>query len=358
MASALRYIDLTTPSDRLPDRLNELWRYGRPHIHAQAVSKLLAENKSSGIVTCDADPAYLAPLDESARPSSFRSAGSHALVAQQLAHFGQGIRLHLTSNPRSSITLRYETETLFAPYTEIVLEEGVQAHVIEEHISHGSSLLFALRRVILRAGASLCLELREKGSGESRCFNITEIDLHDAQLHHLSEHQNHDWAREETSVNLHRSGEFSPECQATLYSANQLRGTQTLDQRTDQNHLSPDTNSQLLYKNVIDDKATAIFNGNILVAEGAHRCEAYQTNRNLMLSERGTIHSLPGLEILADQVKCSHGCASGPMDEEQLVYMQMRGIDKDTSQRLVASGFLRDAIEQFERTVGTTSINN
>ncbi len=349
MASPLRYIDLTTPSDRMPDRLNELWRFGRPHVHAQAVARLLAERESRGVISCDADPAFMLPLDASTRPTSFRSAGSHALVSEQLKHHekDQGLRLHLSSSPEQPITLRYETDSLFAPYTEITLDAGVTAHIIEEHVCHGDALLFALRRVRLSAGACLHLELREKGSGKSRCFNISEFDIHDATLHHLSSHDNHSWAREETSVDIYRSSEHAPASEAFLYSANQLTGDQVLDQRTDQNHLSPDTNSQLLYKNVIDDKATAIFNGNILVSEGSHRCEAYQTNRNLMLSERGTVHSLPGLEILADKVKCSHGCASGPMDEEQLVYMQMRGIDKDTSQRLVAHGFLQDVVAQF-----------
>ncbi len=349
MASPLRYIDLTTPSDRMPDRLNELWRFGRPQTHAQAVARLLATRESRGIISCDADPSTILPLDDSSRPTSFRSAGSHALVTEQLKHYGkeQGVRIHLSSSPEQTITLRYETESLFTPYTEIVLDAGVSAHIIEEHVSHGDALLFALRRVRLSAGATLHLELREKGSGDSRCFNISEFDIHDATLHHLSSHENHSWAREETSVDIYRSSEDAPASDAFLYSANLLTADQLLDQRTDQNHMSPDTNSQLLYKNVIDAKATAIFNGNILVSEGAHRCEAYQTNRNLMLSERGTVHSLPGLEILADKVKCSHGCASGPMDKEQLVYMQTRGIDKDTSQRLVARGFLHDVFAQF-----------
>ncbi len=349
MASSLRYADLITPSDRMPDRLNELWRFGRPHVHARAVAALLAERTSEGRVSCDVDPSCLLPLDESARPSAaqFRSAGSHALIAEQLKHYGQGVRLLLSRSPEQPIHIRYETDSLLAPYTEITLEAGVHAHVIEQHQTLGEGLLFALRRITLHAGACLHLELREQGSGASRCFNISEINLYDAQLHHLSSHDNQLWAREETSVDLHRSDDKTSVCDAYLYSANALQGEQVLDQRTDQNHFSPKTNSRLLYKNVIDDKATAIFNGSILVASGAHESEAYQTNRNLMLSDRATAHSQPGLEILANKVKCSHGSATGPMDAEQLFYMQARGINRDEAQRLVARGFLQDALDRF-----------
>ncbi len=347
MDSTLRYSALTTPSDRMPDRLNELWRFGRPHQHASAVAKILATQQSSGRVSCDADTACQLPLDEASRPSQIRTAGSHALVTEQLKHYGQGVRLRLTASPQSSVRISYETEGFFAPYTEITLEAGVAAHIIEEHRCLGEALIFALRRVTLHAGAMLRLELREQGSGVSRCFNITEIDLHDALFYHYSTHEAHRWGREETSVDLHRSSSKGPRCDAFLYSANLLEGSQMLDQRTDQNHFSPDTESKLLYKNVMDGKATAVFNGNILVAPSAHGSEAYQTNRNLMLSEQAVVHSQPGLEILADKVKCSHGAATGPINEEQLFYMQSRGITGDVAHRLVAEGFLSEVYEQF-----------
>ncbi len=347
MDSTLRYSALTTPSQRMPDRLNELWRFGRPHQHATAVAKLLATQQSSGRVSCDADAACLLVLDEASRPSSFRSAGSHALVSEQLKHYGQGVRLRLTESPQRPIHIDYETDSLFAPYTEITLEAGVHAHIIEQHCCVGEALIFALRRVTLHEGARLHLELREQGSGVSRCFNITEIDLHDALFYHYSTHEEHLWGREEISVDLHRSSSKGPRCDAFLYSANHLKGKQMLDQRTDQNHFSPDTESKLLYKNVMDAKATAVFNGNILVAPAAHGCEAYQTNRNLMLSQEAVVHSQPGLEILADKVKCSHGAATGPVNEEQLFYMQSRGISCEMAQRLIAAGFLSEVYEQF-----------
>ena len=120
-----------------------------------------------------------------------------------------------------------------------------------------------------------------------------------------------------------------------------------LDQHTRQVHHVGGVASDLLYKNVVDDSATAVFAGNIYVAPGAHHTDAYQSNRNMLLSEKATIHSLPGLEILADKVRCSHGSASAPMDEEQLFYLLSRGIPRQEALQLVAEGFLADATNRF-----------
>lgn len=98
---------------------------------------------------------------------------------------------------------------------------------------------------------------------------------------------------------------------------------------------------------MLDGYATAVFAGNIYVSPGAHDTDAYQSNRNMLLSENACIHSLPGLEILADRVRCSHGSASAPMDEEQLFYLLSRGIPRHQAQLLVAEGFLQDVAERF-----------
>ena len=107
--------------------------------------------------------------------------------------------------------------------------------------------------------------------------------------------------------------------------------------------------SNLLYKNVLDGNATATFAGNIYVAPGAHNTDAYQSNRNLLLSEDATVNSLPGLEILADKVRCSHGSASAPVNEEQLFYLLSRGISREAAISLLSHGFIKDAIEKYEQ---------
>src|SRR5439155_1712288 len=115
---------------------------------------------------------------------------------------------------------------------------------------------------------------------------------------------------------------------------------QEFDQRTLQDHQQPDTASDLLYKNSLDDKARTILAGLIRVEPHAHRTDAYQKVRNMLLSDDAEANSMPGLEIMADQVRCTHGATSGQIDEEELFYMLTRGIWRERAQHLIVFGFL------------------
>lgn len=119
-------------------------------------------------------------------------------------------------------------------------------------------------------------------------------------------------------------------------------GTQEFDQRTLQDHQQPHTYSDLLYKNSLSDAARTIFAGLIRVEPGAHGTDAYQKVRNLLLSDEAEANSMPGLEILADDVKCSHGATSGQIAEEELFYLMARGISKQVAQQLIVFGFLNE----------------
>jgi Fe-S cluster assembly protein SufD len=125
------------------------------------------------------------------------------------------------------------------------------------------------------------------------------------------------------------------------------RDEQEFDQRTLQDHLKPDTTSDLLYKNVLSDQSRTIFSGLIKVERGAHRTDAYQKVRNLLLSDEAEANSMPGLEILADDVRCTHGATSGQVEPEELFYLKSRGIDDLASKRLIARGFLNEVVDRL-----------
>ena len=124
-------------------------------------------------------------------------------------------------------------------------------------------------------------------------------------------------------------------------------GRREIDQRTLQIHEVPNTASDLLYKNALDDQARTIFAGIIRVDPGAHFTDAYQKVRNLLLSDESEANSAPGLEIEADNVRCTHGATSGQVDEEELFYLLSRGIPKQAAQRLIVYGFLNEVIERL-----------
>jgi Fe-S cluster assembly protein SufD len=123
---------------------------------------------------------------------------------------------------------------------------------------------------------------------------------------------------------------------------------QEFDARTLQDHVSPQTASDLLYKNALDDRARTIFGGLIRVEPHAHFTDAYQKVRNLLLSDDAEANSMPGLEILADNVRCTHGATSGQVDEDELFYLRTRGIPVPMAQRLIVTGFLDEVVRRLD----------
>ncbi|MEO0453923.1 MAG: Fe-S cluster assembly protein SufD [Verrucomicrobiota bacterium] len=122
---------------------------------------------------------------------------------------------------------------------------------------------------------------------------------------------------------------------------------QEFDQRTLQNHEVPHTMSDLLFKNSLNHQSKTIFSGLIRVFEGAKQTDAYQTNRNLLLDKNAEGASMPGLEIENDDVKCSHGATTSQIDEENLFYMQARGISLPVAKHLIALGFCEEILARF-----------
>jgi Fe-S cluster assembly protein SufD len=161
------------------------------------------------------------------------------------------------------------------------------------------------------------------------------------------------------SLNLHLGGSYS-----RFESLNRLVGEgarsdllavavahhkQEFDARTLQDHISPHTASDLLYKNALSDRARTTFGGLIRVEPHAHFTDAYQKVRNLLLSDDAEANSMPGLEILADNVRCTHGATSGQIDEDELFYLRTRGIPVKTAQHLIVGGFLNEVIQRLEQ---------
>ena len=146
-------------------------------------------------------------------------------------------------------------------------------------------------------------------------------------------------ARLENTVHIDAAG-----ADVRLYGISVASGVQEFDQRTLQIHAAGHAKSDLLFKNALLGKARTIFSGLIKVEPDAQRTDAFQTNRNLLLSPEAEADSLPGLEIEANDVKCSHGATTGQIDPAELFYLQARGIPLATAQELLAQGFLEEVL--------------
>jgi Fe-S cluster assembly protein SufD len=131
---------------------------------------------------------------------------------------------------------------------------------------------------------------------------------------------------------------------------------QVIDYRYFMHHAGLDTRSDMFLKGAVEDRALSVFTGLIRIDEGAQRTDAYQTNRNLILSEGAAAQSVPNLEILANDVKCGHGSSVGPLDEEQRYYLMSRGLDRSQADRLQVRGFFEQALTRFPHPEVTAAV--
>ncbi|RYZ48246.1 MAG: Fe-S cluster assembly protein SufD, partial [Sphingobacteriales bacterium] len=146
--------------------------------------------------------------------------------------------------------------------------------------------------------------------------------------------------------NLHAILE-APHAEAHLYGLYFPAGNTHIDNHTVVDNTVPDCLSNELYKGVLDGSSTGVFNGKIFVRKDAQKTNAFQSNKNILLSDAASVNTKPQLEILADDVKCSHGCTIGSLDEEGLFYLQSRGIPYNSAVALLLQGFAVDILEKI-----------
>ena len=125
-------------------------------------------------------------------------------------------------------------------------------------------------------------------------------------------------------------------------------GNQVVDNHTLVDHRKPNCNSNELYKGIIEDKSSATFNGKIYVRKDAQKTNAFQSNKNILLSDDGTINTKPQLEIYADDVKCSHGTSTGKLDEDKIFYLRARGLSEASAKKLLMHAFASEVVDTIK----------
>jgi Fe-S cluster assembly protein SufD len=121
-----------------------------------------------------------------------------------------------------------------------------------------------------------------------------------------------------------------------------------IDNHTSVDHKVANCFSNEIYKGILDDHSKGVFNGKIFVRKDAQKTNAFQSNKNILLSDTATINTKPQLEIWADDVSCSHGCTTGQLDEEQLFYLRSRGISKSKAKAMLLHAFVNDVVDEIE----------
>jgi Fe-S cluster assembly protein SufD len=138
-------------------------------------------------------------------------------------------------------------------------------------------------------------------------------------------------------------------CEGNMFGLYMLKGQTLADNHTTVDHQQPNTLSNEFYKGVLDERSKGVFNGKIFVRQAAQKTNAYQQNRNILLSDNATINTKPQLEIWADDVKCSHGATTGSLDEDALFYMRARGVDKAAAKALLTFAFANEVIQKINQ---------
>ncbi len=234
---------------------------------------------------------------------------------------------------------------LVFPHTLIVAGEHAQVTVVDHHFSLRSESggCIAVADLVAGRGSRITYVNAQELSRSARAIHVSSTTVHrEAEVKALQLHLGAGFSRSESVSDLTGEGARSDMLGVSLPGADQI-----VDMRTLQHHAAPHAASDLLYKNALYDKSKTVFSGLITVDEGAHFTDAYQKCRNLLNSAECEADSMPGLEINADEVKCSHGTTSSPISEDELFYLKARGIPDKESRRLIATGFVEDVISRL-----------
>jgi Fe-S cluster assembly protein SufD len=231
--------------------------------------------------------------------------------------------------------------------TLIVLEDGAQAEVWEQYVSGSDELdavLNVVSELVVGDAANLRYVCAQDLSEKSWIFGAQRAEVgRDAHL---------DWvalgfgsAGGHVRMETRLAGEGAD---ARVTGAYASHGRQHIDFDTTQEHAAPHTTSDLAFRGVLQGRSSAVWKGNIIVDPGAQKTDAFQDSRNLLLSKRAHADAIPGLEIQANDVRCTHAAAVAQVDPEQLFYLRSHGLPEPAAKRLVIEGFLSALVERFE----------
>lgn len=274
----------------------------------------------------------------------------HRFTALHGAFVSEGFLLYVPNNVEVDIPL--EVMHVVAPggsvfpHATIVVGENASVTVVDSFRSEDSDTASLSSSVVeIEAGRGSTvnyISLQQWGNGV-RHFQTQRFTGHrDSTVRSLAVNLGSRFARTQVESDLVGEGSFSE--MLGLYFAD---ANQHFAQRTLQRHAAPHATSDLLYKGALKEHSRSEYSGLIKVAKGAQGTDAYQANRNLVLSDEAMARSIPQLEIEANEVRCTHGATVSPVEEEHLFYLMSRGIDRVTAQKLVVFGFFGEVLDRI-----------
>lgn len=279
-------------------------------------------------------------------------ANSDAFVALNTATWNHGLFIHVSANTlvEKPIILHHITDAssqavVTAGRNLVLIESNSEVTLIEKYDSAGlANFSTTVNEIVVAQHAKCTYTLLQNDAGKRFQFNQTVIQqASNSVVNCFTLSLNGKAIR--NNLQLILDGEH---CDSHMYGLYLLTNDTLADNHTVADHRQPNSQSNELYKGVMDGNSKGVFNGKIYVRPHAQKTNAFQSNRNIILSENASVNTKPQLEIWADDVKCSHGCTTGQLDEEALFYLQSRGISKDISRSMLLYAYAGEVIEKIE----------
>ena len=356
----------------LPTTRDEAWKYTR-------VAKLGKQAFQAGTSVRTAQPV----IDQTAYRIEF--VNGH-LVDSSTNDLPKGVRVEPLSSTEQSLEVGLELDNeLFNAINTLYLNDGVSIVIDDEvvldkpieiaHSLSGETVISNFKTIVRvgkrskghviqgfyanNAAGSFANCTTEIYVADSANFTINKLQTEEETTQHIGTDRVFQNANSTFTINtitlngglvrnnlqIDVNGE---NCTTNLNGAYLLKGKQHVDNHTTVDHKVAHCNSNELYKGVMDDQSTAVFNGKVFVRKDAQKINAFQSNGNVLISDDATINSKPELEIYADDVKCSHGSTTGQLDEDAVFYLRARGLSEKSARQLMVSAFVGEVFEMIE----------
>lgn len=262
------------------------------------------------------------------------------------ALLNDGIVLNVPKNKIVQAPIRLTFSSATQIKNIIVVEENAEVTIIEEYQSSTeNAVINALTEIHAAPNSKVNIyKIQNEHTSVTHTANTVVNQQQDSSVHLFNLTKGARLSRDNITINLAERG---AECYLSgLYFLE--HDYQHSDHHLHVNHLAEHCTSSMLYKGILDNKSTAVFNGKVHVNQQAQHTKSYQANHNILLSKEADVNTKPELEIYANDVKCTHGATVGQLDEEPLFYLRSRGLDKDLALRILLNAFADEVISQIK----------
>ncbi|BFP40990.1 Fe-S cluster assembly protein SufD [Muricauda sp. SCSIO 64092] len=328
-------------------------------------SSYLSETTHDGVDVCLMSSALTKPMYRQVIDVYFNKVASkdESLTTLNTAFSKEGAYIYIPKNkaPRKPIQILHlatgnEAALLLQPRNLIIAEENAELQVIERHQSLTENAVFTNSVTEIFAAKSARIDYYKVQNDKESATLVDNTYIDQKDTSNVSVHTfSFGGKLTRNNLNFYQDGE---RIDSTLKGVTILGEKQHVDHHTLVHHAQPNCESHQDYKGIFGEKSTGVFNGKIIVDKIAQKTNAFQQNNNILISDQATVNTKPQLEIFADDVKCSHGCTIGQLDEDALFYLQSRGIPKKEATALLMYAFANNVLESVRIPELKTRINS